>query len=589
MKRLLCVLALALPGLAQTFSEAVPDGNWWRAASAKERAAFIKGIRVGMAIDPGNLTQSESQLEKAIDSFFASAQQGSSITSAFQPMKRSPNQKTNSTAIELPDPPKLPEEQHVPLPPLVSQPESQNAASTRPFDSAPHLIHKVEPEYSNEARDARLEGTVLLYAEIGTDGRAANVRIVRGLGLGLNEKAIEAVREWEFASGMKDGKPIVVRATIEVNFRLSQNPKSTEESRAVAGAGPWLRIRSEHFEMYTNATESSARSILQHFELAHAIFEGLGASHDNSVSRPRIVAFASQSDFDPYQVKPFAAAYYEPGENCLVMGPATLTDPGPALHEYAHLMANAAGLINLPPWLTEGLAEVYSTLRPEPNGVLIGAAPRQRLKTSEWIPLADLLAAGPTSPYYGTKATNESATVLYEEGWALTHMLKFSPPYAPGYSEVLRLISSGASSQQALKTVYRRSIDAIEADLQSYLTRPLPTVLVPVRVDAASESITEVDALNAHQVKHVLDSLPKATWRGKQNTQASIRQISDAPLPDGERQRLLDKIEQQRQSDNFAALDTAQTGLWEFPHDPEFERLVKELKRETKGWHHVEP
>ena len=86
--------------------------------------------------------------------------------------------------------------------------------------SAPALIYKVEPEYSEEARKAKYEGTVILYVEISPDGHAVNPRVVRSLGLGLDEKAIEAVRKWKFRPGYKDGKAATVVATIEVNFRL---------------------------------------------------------------------------------------------------------------------------------------------------------------------------------------------------------------------------------------------------------------------------------------------------------------------------------------------------------------------------------
>lgn len=86
--------------------------------------------------------------------------------------------------------------------------------------SAPRLVRKVEPEYSEEARKAKYQGTVQLAVEVWPDGRAHNVRVVRSLGLGLDEKAIEAVQRWEFVPGKKDGKPVKVQATIEVNFRL---------------------------------------------------------------------------------------------------------------------------------------------------------------------------------------------------------------------------------------------------------------------------------------------------------------------------------------------------------------------------------
>jgi TonB family protein len=86
--------------------------------------------------------------------------------------------------------------------------------------TAPVLLHKVEPEYSEEARKAKYQGTVLLYIEVSPDGRATNIRVARSLGLGLDEKAMDAVKQWKFKPGYKNGQPVTVAATIEVNFRL---------------------------------------------------------------------------------------------------------------------------------------------------------------------------------------------------------------------------------------------------------------------------------------------------------------------------------------------------------------------------------
>ena len=86
--------------------------------------------------------------------------------------------------------------------------------------TAPSVLYKVDPEYTEEARLAKYQGTVVVSAEIGTDGLAYNMRAIRGLGLGLDEKAIEAISQWKFRPGSKNGQPVPVMATIEVNFRL---------------------------------------------------------------------------------------------------------------------------------------------------------------------------------------------------------------------------------------------------------------------------------------------------------------------------------------------------------------------------------
>jgi protein TonB len=86
--------------------------------------------------------------------------------------------------------------------------------------TAPRVLYQVDPEFSEEARKAKYQGTVVLTIEVGEDGRPHGFRILRGLGLGLDEKAIEAVAQWKFRPAMRNGRPIRAPARIEVNFRL---------------------------------------------------------------------------------------------------------------------------------------------------------------------------------------------------------------------------------------------------------------------------------------------------------------------------------------------------------------------------------
>ena len=86
--------------------------------------------------------------------------------------------------------------------------------------SAPQLIYRVEPEYTEEARKAKYQGTVMIYCVVDIHGAVRDIRVIRSLGLGLDEKAVEAVLQWKFKPGMKDGRPVPVSAQIEVTFRL---------------------------------------------------------------------------------------------------------------------------------------------------------------------------------------------------------------------------------------------------------------------------------------------------------------------------------------------------------------------------------
>jgi len=90
---------------------------------------------------------------------------------------------------------------------------------------APTLISKHEPEYSEEARKAKLEGTVVLSLVVGEDGTPRDIRVVKPVGLGLDENAISAVTGWRFSPGTKAEVPVPVNCSVEVSFRLLLDPR----------------------------------------------------------------------------------------------------------------------------------------------------------------------------------------------------------------------------------------------------------------------------------------------------------------------------------------------------------------------------
>ena len=86
--------------------------------------------------------------------------------------------------------------------------------------TAPVVLFKPEPAYSEEARKAKCQGTVTLWIVVDELGRVFDVRVVKPLGMGLDEKAVEAVQTWRFKPGYRSGVPIPVRVAVEVSFRL---------------------------------------------------------------------------------------------------------------------------------------------------------------------------------------------------------------------------------------------------------------------------------------------------------------------------------------------------------------------------------
>jgi Flp pilus assembly protein TadD len=232
----------------------------------------------------------------------------------------------------------------------------------------------------------------------------------------------------------------------------------------------WIRLQTDSFEIYSTASENNTREALRQFEEVRSFFPRTGTEESKKSARVRIVAFNSQKEFEPYRFNEFATAYYQKSaeRDTIVMshlGPETSPT---AIHEYVHLVAQHAGL-KAPPWFNEGLAELYSTLRPLGSKTVVGdliPGRMQALLRDKWVPLAVILAADQDSPYYNEK---NKAGSLYNEGWALTHMLVLSEDYRPHLDDFMRALMQGKDSIEALTSVYGKPLAAIEKDLLAYL------------------------------------------------------------------------------------------------------------------------
>jgi TonB family protein len=86
--------------------------------------------------------------------------------------------------------------------------------------SRPVLIYSVQPEFSEQAKKDKVGGTVIIRLWVDEQGRPEHVRVLRGVGNGLDEKAVEAVKQYKFKPAMEDGKPVLVELNTEVNFKI---------------------------------------------------------------------------------------------------------------------------------------------------------------------------------------------------------------------------------------------------------------------------------------------------------------------------------------------------------------------------------
>ena len=289
-------------------------------------------------------------------------------------------------------------------------------------------------------------------------------------------------------------------------------------------------MQSANFEMYSSAGDKSTRETLKYFEQVRGFFTQAMPSALDSPLPVRIVAFASRKEYDPYRINEFATAYYQgtAERDYIVLSETGEATFPTAVHEYFHLVARHANL-NLPPWLNEGMAELYSTLKPMGDQIQVGALATGRfraLRVEKWVPLATILAAGRTSPYYSEK---DKAGSLYNEGWALTHMLALSPDYRPKFTQLLSLIQAGTNSEDALAKIYGKPLPEIEDDLQIYLQgRIFQSVTFPMRLeDPAGDMPFRV--IDAFDVKLMLADLMNRPGREEETRKTLEELTQEAP------------------------------------------------------------
>jgi tetratricopeptide (TPR) repeat protein len=230
-------------------------------------------------------------------------------------------------------------------------------------------------------------------------------------------------------------------------------------------APEWRLTRSDHFEIYTQTGDQRARAMLMWFEQLRAFFQQQGSW--NTSPPVRVIVFASEREYQPYRLRSIADAYYvgTGNQNYIVMGSDDPAKFGLAAHEYAHLVLRDSGL-QLPPWLKEGMAEFFATLRIAEHSTELGGALPGRvraLQSKTWIPIADLMSLSEESQ---RQMERSAADMFYAESWALTEMLMLSPKYAPGFQKIL--------ASPAL------DVEAVTRDLHQWLGQPkLPSIQLP--------------------------------------------------------------------------------------------------------------
>ena len=238
----------------------------------------------------------------------------------------------------------------------------------------------------------------------------------------------------------------------------------------LAPAAQWIRVRSANVEIYTTAGEKKGREAALYFEQVRSLFVGLNVKRATHGAPVRIIAFQSDKEYQPYQPNRVADAFYQPGydHDYIVMRSISGEDFPLALHEYMHLVIARSGW-RIPVWLNEGIAEIYSTLKPAGKKLEIGSlipGAMQTLAHAKLVPLPVLMAVDQRSPLY---SESDRANIFYAESWALTHMLMMTETYRPAFAEFIDSLQSGAGTDAAFERAYGKSIGQIQTDLDRYI------------------------------------------------------------------------------------------------------------------------
>ena len=261
---------------------------------------------------------------------------------------------------------------------------------------------------------------------------------------------------------------------------------------AVAYAAPAPEpsaARNAHFEVYSQAGEDSARSVLLGFERLRAFFKQQTGIPQQTAwqvdNRPpvRVIVFADAAEYAPYRLQPTTDAFYvgNEGRDYIVMVQPQADDFRVAAHEYAHVVLHANGL-RLPPWLDEGLPEFFSAVGTGALNPKSGAGRPFRsrvLQTKMWMPLAELLSLPVDAPL---REQPDGSELYYAESWALTHLQMASPRYSGRFSDLFTALAAGTPSPEAIAAAYGRSLEEITRDLRVWIRKrriaptPLPAV-----------------------------------------------------------------------------------------------------------------
>ena len=290
-----------------------------------------------------------------------------------------------------------------------------------------------------------------------------------------------------------------------------------------ARADTWNQVKSAHFVLNTDAGADRGRQVLLRFEQMRALFGQLILRSEVNVPVPlTIIAFRSseemQANVPVYEGKAVNMSGFfvsRPDRDYVVLDLSASNAWTTVFHEYAHVLLDG-NYPATPLWFDEGFADYFSTIEVLREAVQIGKPPEgylELLRSSKWIPLAEVLQVQPDSKTYNLR---DRRSLFYAESWVLVHYL-FDMQKMPAAGEYFGLVEGQhVAVEQAVQQAFGMSCQQLEQQVKTYYVSPQAvyrTVKLPVDVTMANtysaDKISPVDAqamlagldvhLDAHQ------------------------------------------------------------------------------------------
>jgi len=299
--------------------------------------------------------------------------------------------------------------------------------------------------------------------------------------------------------------------------------------QSLLASNSWIRLTTKNFELYSTLDKKQAALLLQRLDRARQGLEQLSFGAQANPVPVRVFAFRSRTEYAPFRSDKAATAYYLHSRlrNYIVLGGDAVETSEPAVHEYVHYVLHQR-FPNLPLWLDEGLAEVYSTVSRKEGLLRLGLPSESQL---DWLRM-DGFAYDLPALFHIEQTSFDGAKHLaprsrfYAESWLLVHMLRLAPNYAPHFNAFLAAMDKGEPAERVLAKTYGKTEREVMSDLARYLdAERMPTELMAVNQGEAKMDAIETAPVSAADAHTALADLIAALGR-RHNTRPELVKAS---------------------------------------------------------------